>query len=1140
MKTKILLIEHDPATIIAIQQALKRGNVNYTAKTVQSEIEFEKAIFNFKPDIILSNYSSPTFDWMAAFTIKERLAPHTPFIFVSESIGEEKAVELIKKGATDFVLKERLETLADKINRALDEVNAMNLKAKHNQSEEKKNQGLFQSETKFHAFFGNSMDGMLLTVTDGQILAANPAACEIFHMTEQEIIDAGRLGLVDRTDPRLKLLLEERQRTGSAKGEITLLHKEGSSFPGELSSVMFKNTNGEQRTCMIVRDITQRKETEQQLFSSANESRQTLNNLNKILDSSLDLICTIDKEGKFVSASNASEHILGYRPIELIGKNYIDFVFPEDAIKTLDVETNIQRGMQVTMFENRYVHKDGHIVPMLWSSRWDETEQLNYAIGKDATEKKNLEKAVKMERQRFMDLYSQAPSSMGILKGPNHVYEMVNPLYLQLIDKQEDIIGKTVREVLPELEPQDIFNFLDVVYQTGQTFSANEMLLKFDRHENGQLVDTYLNLIYQPHRNLEGNVDGIFFFGNDVTEQVISRKVIEESEKKYRELIENLPIATYSCDAEGHIIMYNKAATALWGREPEKGKDKWCGSYTIYSVDGELIPHESSPMAIALREGKAEISKEIILKRPNGEKRYVIPHPVPFIDNEGRITGAVNVLTDITENKQIQRILKKSEKKYRQIVETAQEGIWLIDENHQTTFVNNEMCQILEYTPKEMMGKEIYSFMDKEGQRIAAKILKRKLEGKSDKQHFKYIAKSGKEIWTNITATPLFNELGVYNGSLAMVTDITEMKKVQRTLKRNEKKYRYLFENNPMPMWITELNTFKFLDVNKMAIEQYGYSEEEFLSMTALEIRPEQDKFDKSFESKPEKFNRGIWNHQKKDGTIIQVEIIAHKIIYEGVPARFILSNDITDRRKAELNLEEQNKQLVKTNTELDRFVYSVSHDLRSPLTSVLGILSFIEGESEEPQTLKHAEMIHRSIDRLDEFIKNILIYSRNNRTGLEIEKIAIQERTLAIINSLQSMEEANEIHYEVDIQQEESFYSDSLRFNTIMENLISNAIKHHKKCKSGRYIKITGQCDHEKLQLSIEDNGIGIAPENHQKIFDMFFRISSETDGSGIGLYIVKDAVEKIQGTVEVKSEKEIGTTFFINLKNLQPWKLN
>jgi PAS domain S-box-containing protein len=132
-------------------------------------------------------------------------------------------------------------------------------------------------------------------------------------------------------------------------------------------------------------------------------------------------------------------------------------------------------------------------------------------------------------------------------------------------------------------------------------------------------------------------------------------------------------------------------------------------------------------------------------------------------------------------------------------------------------------------------------------------------------------------------------------------------------LNRSEKSYRYLFENNPMSMWVIDLNTFKFLDVNEMAILQYGYSRQEFLSMTTLDIRQDDDKelfkqSDHLVEMNTTNFNKGVWNHRKKDGSIIQVEIIAHKIIFEGIPARIVLSNDVTEKKKAEEKLDKSEK----------------------------------------------------------------------------------------------------------------------------------------------------------------------------------------------------------------------------------------
>jgi signal transduction histidine kinase len=180
--------------------------------------------------------------------------------------------------------------------------------------------------------------------------------------------------------------------------------------------------------------------------------------------------------------------------------------------------------------------------------------------------------------------------------------------------------------------------------------------------------------------------------------------------------------------------------------------------------------------------------------------------------------------------------------------------------------------------------------------------------------------------------------------------------------------------------------------------------------------------------------------------------------------------------------------------------------------------------------------MIRNSINRLDEFIKNILSYSRNKRTGLEVKKIPLQKTILDIVDSLHSMEEAKGIHFEIDIQENKSFYSDSLRFNTILENLISNAVKYHKKNQTDSYIKIIGKSNNKKLQLSIVDNGIGIDSAHHNKIFDMFFRLSGKTEGSGIGLYIVKETVQKLEGSIQVESELGTGTTFIITLKNLKP----
>jgi PAS domain S-box-containing protein len=168
------------------------------------------------------------------------------------------------------------------------------------------------------------------------------------------------------------------------------------------------------------------------------------------------------------------------------------------------------------------------------------------------------------------------------------------------------------------------------------------------------------------------------------------------------------------------------------------------------------------------------------------------------------------------------------------------------------------------------------------------------------------VVKSGNDELGSLTHS--FNEM------LQQIQEQNDnLEESNQKLDKSEKQYHYLFENSPMPMWVIDLNTFKFLDVNEIAILQYGYSRQEFLSMTTLDIRPDEGKelfkqVGHLFEMSRTNYSKGIWNHRKKDGTIIQVETIGHRIIFEGVPARLILSNDVTERKKAEEKLDKSEK----------------------------------------------------------------------------------------------------------------------------------------------------------------------------------------------------------------------------------------
>ncbi len=232
--------------------------------------------------------------------------------------------------------------------------------------------------------------------------------------------------------------------------------------------------------------------------------------------------------------------------------------------------------------------------------------------------------------------------------------------------------------------------------------------------------------------------------------------------------------------------------------------------------------------------------------------------------------------------------------------------------------------------------------------------------------------------------------------------------------------------------------------------------------------------------------------------------------------------------------LARKNEALTKINKELDSFVYSISHNLRAPLMSVLGLLDLSKNENNPVVIHQYHEMMKSSIYKLDETLKEILEYARNARQGLVVDAIDFTKIINDNFERMQFMPGYERIQKEITIQRDMPFYSDSYRLNVILNNLVSNAIKYADSSKEISIINITIKVEEETATLTFQDNGIGIEENYIQKVFNMFFRATTKNEGAGLGLYIVKEAVEKLEGKIEVESRLGEGTLFRIQVPNL------
>jgi signal transduction histidine kinase len=253
----------------------------------------------------------------------------------------------------------------------------------------------------------------------------------------------------------------------------------------------------------------------------------------------------------------------------------------------------------------------------------------------------------------------------------------------------------------------------------------------------------------------------------------------------------------------------------------------------------------------------------------------------------------------------------------------------------------------------------------------------------------------------------------------------------------------------------------------------------------------------------------------------------------EGKPVRMDgISMDITNQKAIEENLKLRNE-------ELNQFVYKVSHDLRAPLASIRGIIELEKLQNKNESQFKYVHLIEDRISNLDQFMRNILSHSRNLNTSVKYKLIDFRQITNDCFKELEFLRNALSIKRIVKIPKF-TFYSDESRIFEIFRNLISNSIKYLDYDKTEPYIKITVKKDPTKAFIIFEDNGVGIDPELQNYIFDMFYRANEKSDGSGIGLYIVKQAVEKLNGTINVKSKKGEGTRFLVTIPNANPINLN
>ncbi|MBQ0821307.1 PAS domain S-box protein [Microvirga sp. HBU67558] len=406
----------------------------------------------------------------------------------------------------------------------------------------------------------------------------------------------------------------------------------------------------------------------------------------------------------------------------------------------------------------------------------------------ETTGEVKLRAALRAEQDRLRELFQQAPGFMAMLSGRDHVFELANDAYLQLVGHRRDIIGKTVRDVLPEVAGQGFFELLDRVYTSGEPFVGRNLRVGLQRRPGSPVEDRFVDLVYQPVTDRDGKVTGIFAEGYDVTERVQAEESVRESEARFRNLADNAPVMVWVTEVDGTCSYLSRTWYEFTGQSPETGLG--FGWLDAVHPDDRGWSGEMFRTANARQE---PFRLEYRLRRADGTYRWAIDAAAPRIGEDGTFLGYVGSVLDITERKEIEERLRASVAEFQTVTNAAPALVWVGAEDGRILYMNERWHEFTGQTTEEALGYGWASTMHPEDvERVLPYWQRCRETGEIYEGEARYRGRDGEYRWHAFRAMPHIGPEGAIAKWFGVSVDIHERKEWEehRELLINELNHR--------------------------------------------------------------------------------------------------------------------------------------------------------------------------------------------------------------------------------------------------------------------------------------------------------------------------------------------------------------
>ena len=699
------------------------------------------------------------------------------------------------------------------------------------------------------------------------------------------------------------------------------------------------------------------------------------------------------------------------------------------------------------------------------------------------------------------------------------------------------------------------------------------------------LVEMNIAYLYSKEGDIIGSV-GII---RDITERKEMEKNFRETKEFLEKVIENTADGIMICDLKGNIINANTAIEKMTGLK----KEELIGQHTsiLIAKDKEQRSKYLDRAAELFKTGYS--SYESTLTRKDGKHVEVDYNCSMIKDEKGDYIAGVSILRDITERKRAEEKLRETKDHLDNIIESSLDAIIVTDNMGTITRVNKYCLELLDYTEEELVGKhttectpmnvgETYESttgelvkIDQEfydyGQAMIGSLIETEKVTNWETYYFRkdtrLVPVEQNIVWTN-------NAKGEKAEAVAIIRDITERKRAEKELRETKDQLDNIIESSLDPVIISD-SSGNITRINNSLIQLIGYKQDEIIGKHTTELVPTENgiyestsgeliKIDDDFHKESVEHVNILFEEGKvsnwetyyfhKNKKVVPVEmniVVLHNKEGEGVGAVGII-RDITERKRAEKERERLLYDLKDKNKELEQVFYVASHDLRSPLVNIQGFSKELEHSLEHVQSALNSkditskvkeslapdleedipealQYIHTSIAKMDSLLSGLLRLSRLGRAALNIKKLDMNNLISDIVKTFEYTAKEKGITPEID--ELPPCLGDETQINQVFSNLLDNTLKYLDPKRPGT-IKISGKQDNGQVIYHVEDNGIGIAEEHQDRIYEIFHRLNPEvSSGEGLGLTIARRILDRHAGKIWVESELGKGSKFFVSL---------